>query len=479
MAQRDKYKLLEWLHRAEAESDVLAWRAGGIHLWPFIRHKITYEYVHVKQISLPFPIRTFRKVQLIFKGAFECLQLMLSRKAIDFIFLSKATYRAMINDVWMDRFCDSIIEFAGAEARRKSLILESGVDMKYRKPRFRNESVQGVQGILYLLGILAPVIGRIRKSQYTLSGFSEFKQRFSELVDVRLTLSEQVIKKQFDRVLVLADFFEWYLKRVEVKKVFLVCFHEEYGYAMTLACSRLGIPSVDIQHGVEGRYHYVYTPYLKIPATGFDLVPDKFWVWDTISFDNILNWGNENHTPFLGGNVWLKHCQANKVDVNLELSKPVILVSLQPLEDALPDMLLEAMRDTANVYYWFLRMHPRQFSERQLLEDRLDQYGLLESVNLNEASNLPLPVLLNLASVHITQWSSVVFEAFEMGVPSIVIHQTGKMMYQTEEFEKDFVYFSDTADDLKMKVGELKDKKRFLENEQVAYADRVKSFVNF
>lgn len=480
MAQRGKQELFDALHQVESKFDVLEWRVKGIHLWPFIRHKISYEYLNIKQITIPRGVQLFRKVGLLIKGVAELTVLFFHpvfRISHEYLFLSKATYRTFIGGESVDRFCDSLLELAGEDIRKKSIILESGSDMQYRKPRFSPGTVTGIQGALYWIGIVAELKSKIFQSEFELRNFVAFKNELSRSLGVPITYPETTLRKQFNRVLVLADFFTWYLNRTSVRKVLLVCFHEEYGYALNIAAHRLGITSVDIQHGVEGKFHPVYSSYHHIPAEGFSLVPEKFWVWDKISFENIAAWNHDKHKPFLGNNVWLKYCLLNEIKTSVSLKRPMILVSLQPLEDPLPDNLLLAIRETLDRYEWFLRMHPRQYSQKNELMQKLERFGLMNKVEMEKGSQEPLPVMLKLASVHVTLWSSVVFEAFDMGVPSIVIHPTGKLMYSTAEYDRDFVHFAATAPELVGLLDSLCSQRKTAFVTDDDYTDRVREFV--
>ncbi|MBL7835049.1 MAG: hypothetical protein JNK18_13910 [Cyclobacteriaceae bacterium] len=480
MAQRGKQELFDVLLQVEACFDVLSWQVRGIMLWPFIRHKISYEYLNIKQISIPASRRILRKFVLVWKGFYELFRLImcaLFARENEYLFLSKATYRTYLEGKSMDRFCDSLLELTGGDVRKKSIILESGSDLQYRKPRFNPQTVMGIQGALYLLGIFAGLKTRIYKPAYSLQGYADFQRTLSEKLDVQLGFNETSIQKQFNRILVLADFWTWYLRRTKIRKVFLVCFHEEYGYAMCLAGARLGIDSIDIQHGVEGKFHPVYSPYAKIPANGFELLPKNFWVWDHISFENIEAWKHPFHKPFLGKNVWLKYCQFTDIKTSVVIGKPMVLFSMQPLDDPLPDMLLRTIQKTCDRYEWFLRLHPRQFSEHGQLLERLDKFGLRNDVEITKGSQEPLPVLLRLAAVHATLWSSVVFEAYDMGVPSIVMHPTGRLMYSTAEYEEDFVHYVASTEQAIEMIDSLSSKKKTQNEGDQEYLGDIRKFV--
>ena len=46
--------------------------------------------------------------------------------------------------------------------------------------------------------------------------------------------------------------------------------------ALSWACYDLKIPSVDIQHGQQGKYHGMYHYWTKIPKFGYHIMPSFF-----------------------------------------------------------------------------------------------------------------------------------------------------------------------------------------------------------
>jgi hypothetical protein len=276
----------------------------------------------------------------------------------------------------------------------------------------------------------------------------------------------------------LTRFFEHFVKRKKTRKAFLICYYEESGYALTLACARNGIPSVDIQHGVQGQYHFAYAPYGKIPEHGYDLIPDFFWSWDKYSYDNIANWSSTFHRPFLGGNVWLKHWMKNASIVDQSDSeRPGILFSLQPVNNPLPDFILAAIRDTADKYRWQLRLHPRQTLQREEINQSLDRYNIRYKVDMDRATQQPLPAVLKNSDVHVTLFSSVVFEALDMGIPSILTHANGKLMYDADDLGNDSIYYAEDTLTLLRLIETLSARKVETSDVDDAYESRIRAFV--
>lgn len=442
--------------RAEAEFPVSNWKFKDIQAWPLVRHKFMMEYLLPRQTKTE-KLSLLTRTGLVARGMKELFLLLFffKTKSFQYIFLTKSTYRVKVNGVWFEKFCDSIIDLVGDDMKDKTCILELGANLVYKKPRYKSARVLEVQGAFYIIGVIATVLFRLAGTRPQLGKFDEFKRFLERETNFTFKLSEKAIAVQLYRIDCLALFLGKVLNPVQLKKLFAVCYYEESGYAAMLMGKRAGVTTVDLQHGVQGEFHFAYMPFRSVPAPGYSLVPSFFWVWNKGSYENILGWNTARHMPFLGGNVWLAKWMSASSPVLTQ--KPMILVSLQPVEDPLPGELLEAIKLTKGQYAWYLRFHPRQIQEQAILE-HLDKEGVREFVNIEQATNLPLPQLLKQAAVHVTLWSSVVIEAFEMGVPSVIIHPTGKMMYSKEEFGSDFIHYAGNKGEICENIGILANK---------------------
>jgi hypothetical protein len=402
--------------------------------------------MEVKAVSHTPKQKFFNKLKLLLRGVQELAGFCFSGSGqIRFLFLTKSTYRTLFNGVYFDKFCDAIVDMGGISMKENSAILESGVDFAYRRPRPKSPRVFEVQGLLFITRLIADIWFLFAPGRIMMTSFANFRRELETRVGRPIRLDEKQIHHYIVRTLFLSRLFEFFLKKHSVEKVFSICYYEDFGYAMNIACHRLGIKSFDIQHGVQGKYHPAYAPMSNIPEGGYQMLPDVFWVWNRSSFENINLWRTPFHKAFLGGNPWIDFCASHRSAEEKALGGlPIILVTLQPIADPLPGFLLKTMSATVGQYKWCVRLHPRQFSEKELIRKQLVNEGLDQHVEMELSSQLPLPILLMETKVHVTQWSSVVIEAFELGVPSVVIHKTGELVYSKEEFSE-YVYYAYTS----------------------------------
>ena len=89
---------------------------------------------------------------------------------------------------------------------------------------------------------------------------------------------------------------------------FVVTYYGSIGMAFDLACREFGIPSFDIQHGVQGSLHAAYGRWLRLPVNGYELLPSFFLCWSQKEKSVIEEWSNKFskwHRPLVHGNLYL------------------------------------------------------------------------------------------------------------------------------------------------------------------------------
>ena len=76
--------------------------------------------------------------------------------------------------------------------------------------------------------------------------------------------------------------------------------------ALILAGHRLGIPTINIQHGVQSKTHPAFTRWLNIPRNGYEILPNEFHCWDPLSSDIIWDWAKttNKHSSKVVGYPW-------------------------------------------------------------------------------------------------------------------------------------------------------------------------------
>jgi hypothetical protein len=211
------------------------------------------------------------------------------------------------------------------------------------------------------------------------------------------------------------------------------------------ASKNKGIRVYDLQHGVISDEHLWYGKKCRnMPSKD---LPDGFLCWDEPSAEALRKWAPQKDIDVrVVGNPWfLRFLVKDPGDSLVQEAlvtgrifsndKPVILVSLQwgldlyykykGFNGVMVDALEKTILETADTYNWLLRLHPVQLRGPE--KDRVQNYlsstfGHLTSVEWKKCSETALPIVLQLADLHITEHSTVVVEAGWMGIHSALLN---------------------------------------------------------
>jgi hypothetical protein len=218
--------------------------------------------------------------------------------------------------------------------------------------------------------------------------------------------------------------------------------------AFTLACRAAGVPVVDVQHGLQGDHHIAYGRWVKVPQTGYSLLPNWFWCWSEGDAEAVRTWAavtGEAHRAIGGGNPWLEEwtygdpklvgpsdTAVQSIKKRLGASQRHLLVTLQwGLSEAETAKLISAMRLAPSDWTWWVRVHPYALAEREKIRSALRDGGVT-ACEIDLATDLPLHGLLRHMDVHLTHSSSTVIEARFFAVPSVVTSEYGLEFFRQE-----------------------------------------------
>jgi|TARA_A100001518_G_C1226862_1_gene77648 hypothetical protein len=260
------------------------------------------------------------------------------------------------------------------------------------------------------------------------------------------------------------DFYLQLLQRYNPKAVFFVGF--DYHYALVCAAKKLGIKTVDLQHGVQAGWSPVYNHWQAIPQQGYELLPDIFWVWGDYDANKIReNFGDDPEVcgvePLIGGFPWLER-QKDFVDEKLpapllkmqsqllnksgstinivsegrkkispvsdfgnapsvEKNKKVGVLTLQD-QTSFPSLFEKIILQSSDRIEWVIKRHPKH--------QGIDLSSLKgKAIYGKEVDNVSFMTLIRFADIHMTECSTAVIEADYFGVPSIVSGQQGLLNY--------------------------------------------------
>jgi hypothetical protein len=257
----------------------------------------------------------------------------------------------------------------------------------------------------------------------------------------------------------LSTVFEKWFKQTKVKLLISVCWYDPDIMAATLAAKRLGIISVDLQHGVQGIGHDAYYGWEKTPSTAYELVPDVFLCWGSAQAKNLLTYNEafkQQSKIIIGGNLWLnkwRYSDCSLFDLGLDqlskqttFYKKTILISLQPGKEH-SQFIINALRHSPDEYLWLLRLHPATSSQERLdLEKKLNSLSR-RNFEYKLSSTIALYSLFKIIFAHITGHSTTALEALAFGIPSITFTKNGVIAYK-EFIDAGTIFYVENIDNL-------------------------------
>jgi len=210
----------------------------------------------------------------------------------------------------------------------------------------------------------------------------------------------------------------------------------DWDVALNKACNSKKIKLYYLQHGVIAADH-MYFGKNTLQKIDSQSLPYGFLSWDDVSAKNF----EYLSTTFTIGNQWNNFFFTNTISDWFEkdkiasalynFEKPVVLFTLtwgKHHQYIMPNYMIDVIKHTLNNYTWIIRLHPIIYSNKES-QDEIGQFfnqyfteNEKEKIFWREFNTLPLPLLLTKTMAHITIESSVVIEAAQFGVTSLILN---------------------------------------------------------
>lgn len=444
--------IMDLINDLEERFDVDRWTVGALDVWPILRVRLAYDLLmahQTKPASARKPVVALAS-RLAGVGKFLYAFLADRRKNAwpqghaDVVLVSDGVSFARIGPSWYERFCDPL---SAKLAQRGLTSLLISPSHEYRIPRHTaSVFIQPALDAVLIAGRVWSSFSRSTFSDTLLREYPEYRD-YVRFKRVKIEPSDlgKVGQLAAD-VCRLSRLYERILKRVTPSIVGVVSYYGVEGMAVNLACRKLGIPSMDLQHGAQGNLHFAYARWHKVPRTGYSLLPSLFWCWSESDAETITKWASGGwHQAVVGGNLLLNEWRESGGHLVSGFDRAMtaaaaerprsenILVTLQFAlsdEEALGP-LIAGMRSSPPHWRWWLRLHPCMLKDRAYIKKMVAKNGLSD-VEVDRATDLPLYALLRHMDVHVTHSSSTVIEAELFGVPSVIIADYGAEFFSDQ-----------------------------------------------
>jgi hypothetical protein len=269
-----------------------------------------------------------------------------------------------------------------------------------------------------------------------IEGFEALRRYLRDVI-VGLELPESWF---LDRLREIDDYTALFTRLLSIlrpRAAFVSCFYTEMQLALVRAARLLGVASVDLQHGAQGPWHQAYERWHRVPAGGYDTLPDLLWVWGPYAraqHERLFEGVPSAPRAIVGGYPWLNrwlekddpapdpHTEALRRET--ARFRRVVLVTWSAAPEPPTPPLCEALRRAPRDWLWLLRMHPNGRHALPGFLHLLEESGRA-SFEIERASAAPLHPLLRLVTHHVTRSSTIGYEALRFGVPTAIVHPGG------------------------------------------------------
>jgi hypothetical protein len=236
---------------------------------------------------------------------------------------------------------------------------------------------------------------------------TELQERFDVDVDVR-AITHRVLRDRRARV----PLYRWMMKRIQPR---VVVFAQGYGYEDAIeACSQLGIPTVELQHGAINPYHVGYSFDGKIGVK--KNFPDYLLTWGDY-WSSAAGFPIEESRVYSVGFPYIER----KKDIEAQRKQQILFISQETIGVALSKFANELSNIQDFEYEILYKLHPHERA------DWKTRYPWLVSSNV-KVIDQPQVLLYDLFSeckIQIGVYSTALFEGLAFGLRTFLVDIKG------------------------------------------------------
>jgi hypothetical protein len=428
-------EILKLFNKLEDKAAINEFNACGFNIWPIIRMSVCFGLISARYNKNTMKELTlkerrgylYKSIRSLFRGA--------KKKKSSILFITHTNYLETINEVVYDRVHYGHVNrkiSQGDDCIRLNLANKEVSYLNGNEKRLELFSLFRFIKFLSLAYCIfkIPVDWKTYKRLYSINKF--FKSNGVYLTSTLLKIPFKVAY-----VFILSKFVNRSLLLNNVNAVYHSYYYCLECMAITLAARRCGIDTINVQHGVQAKYHPAFGMWDNVPKEGYELLPDEFKCWNKASLDVINNWAlnNKHHYATVSSYHWADSWNKEAIPYNYNILRNEsadyfnVLVTLQPSLHGIQDIVKECMQTTERNIKWWIRLHPRQLTNEYIndIKHSLKDYEC--PINIELASSKPLPAILSVIDLHITGFSSSIYEASYFSMKTILTHETGLDYY--------------------------------------------------
>jgi len=264
--------------------------------------------------------------------------------------------------------------------------------------------------------------------------------------DIPVVVNPSTLVQQLREILSYQNAFVDIFDEIEPRLVFVQNFGNVEKLGAISAAKRLGIRTVDIQHGIQENTS-MYNCHPAHCDDGSYVYPEVLWCWGQITTEALQLEQSRQPVPWKlaveGGHPWksLVNRQGSRLRLaklkrQLPADRPVALychdpalINHQSVIGLLPGEIFEAIRDSADDIFWLVRLHPRAAHLIGEVQDFCNAHRLF-NVEVEHSSTLLTEQVMEAADVLLTKFSVSALEAMSVGLPVVSHSWIGEVTFE-------------------------------------------------
>lgn len=434
---KNRVDIKDFILQIESNFPVNNWKINDVHVWPIIRIRLFFYLInHLEnQVNIfenkstskknYFFVKVKKKLIKVIKRYINFVNYLIWKNNLpqkDYLFVGSDSHRVDYRNSRFNRYFDVIIE--------NENISNNSIYFEYSNPLKNQYQKQNIYKFERALRGYYNFYKFKKEDHFNFDGYDDFlsflenEKVFNSFISVN---NKKQLLSWFNRYFIFKiSFFKDTLKKVKPKQIVILCYYSDDIFALIVAANQLNIKTFEMQHGPQTDIHLSYGSWSVIPNEGYDVLPRNFWCWDEYSKNVIEKWSSKNnlYKVQIIGNPWVNYWK-NKNESYFE--KDFVLYSLQPnpitLNQLFTKQIIQTIKQSNEK--WFIRLHPRQINEINVIKNLLHKEEILNKVNIDNATFDALPQLLANAKIHITHSSGSALEASFFGLKTILINEIG------------------------------------------------------
>ena len=420
---------IDFIKEVETKYDVESIKVKDMEVWPFLRIAYYFAYgdkysSYIEQQKKTSFWTKIKRVKNVFYGFWNLF------KKYDYLLFSD-----VLEIRWMNgRYVNKLAEFLISELGRKKVLLIENPAGGSHFERSKLSTKNTISLDFFLVFRYSPLLKRrvIINNETILR---EINRKYDLDINYRILISRFIRYKDLFRL-----FFRMYKPRL----VFISDYYNFIHQAAIHTAKKLGIRTIELQHGIINDKHPAYNVFIKVDKSFF---PDYLFsfgnyvknVFDDNSYfikkDNILPIGSM-YIDYIN-NEYKASEETIKMFSNLRKKyKRIVAVSSQEtIENKLIDFLKKSASLSKHVLYIFV---PRKVNR--------DYSNAIFPENIIILKDLDVYQIVKESNFHATVYSTCALEAPALGVPNILINIDGmaRKCYSDLLLNRDVTRFVDT-----------------------------------